>query len=100
MPINPLSGFQVYEAEGNAQCLIREFGVEAEHVFEENWSLDTIANAYMLRAVHTDVSAWRHLVIVNNEFHMKRTQAIFEAVFSLEPVPSFGQYELTFVEVP
>jgi len=100
MPIDPKSGFQVYEAEGNARCLIRDFGVPANDVFEENWSLDTIGNAYMLRAVFTDVAGWQRLIIVNNEFHMGRTRAIFDKVFGLLPVPIFGAYNLEYVEVP
>lgn len=97
MPLDPQSHFQVYEAEGNARCLIRDFGVAPEDVFEENWSLDTIANAYMLRTVHTDVVGWRRMVIVNNAYHMPRTRAIFDAMFALEPV--CGKYELSYVEV-
>jgi len=100
MPIDPESGFQVYEAEGNARSLIHDFGVDASDIFEENWSLDTIANAYMLRTSHTDVAGWRSLVIVNNEFHMRRTQAIFEEVFRLPPLPAAGSYDLSFVTVP
>merc|ERR1711924_372437 len=79
---------------------IHDFGVDAADIYEENWSLDTIANAYMLRTIHTDIAGWRRLVIVNNEFHMRRTQAIFDGVFGLEPLPSFGGYELSYVEVP
>jgi len=100
MPIDPKSNFQVYEAEGTARSLIHDFAVDAEHVFEENWSLDTIGNAYMLRAMHCDVAGWQQLVVVNNEFHMERTRAIFEKVFSLSPQPAFGPYSLSFVEVP
>lgn len=97
MPIDPKSEFQVYEGEANARCLIAEHGIPATDVLEENWSLDTIGNAYMLRMMHTDVAGWRHLVIVNNEFHMGRTRAIFQKVFSLPPTPE--PYTLQFVEV-
>jgi len=100
MPIDPKSGFQVYEGEGTAKCLVREFQIPPEDIFEENWSLDTIGNAYLLRSIHTDVVGWRKLIIVNNEFHMQRTRAIFEKVFTLTPTPSFGKYQLEFVEVP
>eukprot|EP00450_Noctiluca_scintillans_P011019 CAMPEP_0194495152 /NCGR_PEP_ID=MMETSP0253-20130528/12850_1 /TAXON_ID=2966 /ORGANISM="Noctiluca scintillans" /LENGTH=256 /DNA_ID=CAMNT_0039336367 /DNA_START=52 /DNA_END=822 /DNA_ORIENTATION=- len=99
MPVAP-SGFQEFEAQAGARCLIRDFGVPPEDVYEENWSLDTIGNAYMLRSTHTDVAAWQDLVVVNNDFHMPRTRVIFEKVFSLTPRPSFGAYELQFVTVP
>ncbi|CAE8709118.1 unnamed protein product, partial [Polarella glacialis] len=100
MPVDPVSGFQVTEAEATARSLIREFGVAAEDVFEEGWSLDTVANAYLLRAIHTDVAGWRTLIVVNNAFHMPRTRAIFEKVFSLQPLPEAGEYSVSFVEVP
>lgn len=100
MPVDPKSHFQVMEAEASARCLIREFGLNPEHVFEENWSLDTVGNAYMLRAGHTDPAGWNRLVVVNNEFHMQRTRLIFEKVFALEPQPTSAPYLLDFVEVP
>jgi len=100
MPVNARSGFQVYEAEASARLLIRELGVRPEDVFEEDWSLDTVGNAYMLRAMHTEVAGWRDICVVTNEFHMPRTRAIFEKVFALAPVPALGHYNLTFVEVP
>eukprot|EP00435_Cladocopium_sp_Y103_P052680 s25_g16.t1 len=51
MPLDPHSGYQVYEAEASARWLVREHKVPAEDVFEENWSLDTIANAFFLRTL-------------------------------------------------
>lgn len=100
MPTDPQSGYQVFEAEANARHLIRNLSVPAEDIFEENWSLDTVANAYMLRSTHTEVAGWRRLVVVNNEFHMERTRLIFEKVFSLDPQPAFGSYDVEFVVVP
>lgn len=100
MPVDARSGFQVFEAEGNARALVREFDIPPEDIFEEGWSLDTIGNAFILRMVHCEAALWRRLLVVNNEFHMPRTQAIFEKVFNgLEP-PGVGPYELEFVEVP
>lgn len=100
MPVDPKSGYQVFEAEASAQHLIRALNVPAEDIFEESWSLDTVANAYMLRSVHTDVAGWRRLLVITNEFHMERTQLIFKKVFSLEPQTLSGSYEVQFVEVP
>ncbi|CAJ1360146.1 unnamed protein product, partial [Effrenium voratum] len=99
MPRDAVSGFQIYEAEANARCLIREFHVPAEDVYEENWSLDTIANAFFLRTTHTDMAGWNRLLVVNNEFHMPRTREIFNKVFALEPLQN-GPYSLEYAEVP
>eukprot|EP00439_Symbiodinium_sp_Y106_P070415 s2371_g12.t1 len=99
MPRDPRSGFQVLEAEANARCLIRDFNVPSQDVFEESWSLDTIGNAYMLRTTHTDIAGWRRLTIISNQFHMPRIRAIFDKVFSLSPLPS-RHYSLHYREVP
>ena len=48
------AGFQVTEAEASAAVLVRALGVPPEHVLEESTSLDTIGNAYFLRATHTE----------------------------------------------
>ncbi|CAE7910811.1 unnamed protein product [Symbiodinium sp. KB8] len=99
MPRDPHSGFQVLEAEANARCLIRDFNVPPQDVFEESWSLDTIGNAYMLRTTHTDIAGWRRLTIISNQFHMPRIRAIFDKVFGLGPLSS-RHYSLHYREVP
>ncbi|CAK0861070.1 unnamed protein product, partial [Prorocentrum cordatum] len=101
-PRDERSGYQVLEAEASARYLVRELGVPPEDVLEENLSLDTIGNAYFLRVMHTDVVGLRRLAVVTNAFHMPRTKAIFEAVFSLSGPGQAGAsgYDLSFDEVP
>jgi uncharacterized SAM-binding protein YcdF (DUF218 family) len=79
-------GFPITEAAATARYLL-SLGVSKEAILEENMSLDTIGNAYFLRTIHTDVLGIRNLVIVTNKWHLARTEAIFDIVFSLEPVP-------------
>jgi uncharacterized SAM-binding protein YcdF (DUF218 family) len=100
---NPLDqyGFPVWEASAAAKKLI-ELGVPSEHVFEENFSLDTVGNvsinippfyfsfadlhtvqAYFLRAIHMLPGNYQKMIVITNRWHMPRTQAIFERVFSL-----------------
>lgn len=98
MPIDPHSGYQVYEAEASARWLVREHQVPPEDVFEENWSLDTIANAFFLRTIHTDPSGWSRLLVISNAFHIQRTREIFLKVFDLPPLNR--KYHLEFKEVP
>eukprot|EP01102_Stenamoeba_stenopodia_P009285 TRINITY_DN2739_c0_g1_i1.p1 TRINITY_DN2739_c0_g1~~TRINITY_DN2739_c0_g1_i1.p1 ORF type:complete len:256 (-),score=27.06 TRINITY_DN2739_c0_g1_i1:3-770(-) len=57
-------------------------------------SYDTIGNAYFTRVMHTDIKNWRRLLILTSRFHMERSKAIFEWVFSLDP-PS-NPYQLFF----
>lgn len=101
MSVDSSSHFEVCEAEGNAKCLLKEFGIPPDDVAEECWSLDTVGNAFMLRLMHTEIGGWRRLIIVNNQFHMPRTRAIFEKVFQgLGPPLASGSYDLEFIEVP
>eukprot|EP01062_Namystynia_karyoxenos_P044352 TRINITY_DN32657_c0_g1_i1.p2 TRINITY_DN32657_c0_g1~~TRINITY_DN32657_c0_g1_i1.p2 ORF type:complete len:300 (+),score=74.12 TRINITY_DN32657_c0_g1_i1:87-902(+) len=79
------AGFDIKEAESSARYLQQELGVPGDDILEEGFSLDTIGNAYWLRTVHTDPAALRRLVVVNNDWHLPRTRAIFEWVFGLPP---------------
>ncbi len=77
------NNFPIYEGAAAAKELLNH-GVRQGDIFEENLSLDTIGNAYFLRTIHTDlVPNLRDLHIVTNNWHMGRTMAIFEYVFSL-----------------
>jgi uncharacterized SAM-binding protein YcdF (DUF218 family) len=81
---NPVDqrGFPVWESTAAAKGLL-ERGVPAERIVEESFSLDTIGNAYFLRSVHMEPSGLRKMVVITNDWHMPRTRAIFDFVFSL-----------------
>lgn len=81
---NPLDsrGFPVWESTAAARRLI-EMGVPPGQIFEETTSLDTIGNAYFLRAVHMHPAGIRRMVVITNDWHMPRTRAIFDFVFAL-----------------
>ena len=80
-------GFDSKESTASARYLISEHDVPPADVLEEAFSLDTIGNAYFLRVWHTDVAGYRSLLVVNNAFHLPRTRAIFDHVFSLPAAP-------------
>lgn len=91
-------GFYIPESAGYAKYLLQQ-GIPEQDVLEESFSRDTIGNAFFMRLVHTDVRGWRRLAVVNNEFHMARTQVIFDYVCSVEPQPAGGRYELSYFAV-
>jgi hypothetical protein len=73
-------------------------GISPEDILEESVSLETVGNAYFTRVLHTDVMGGRKVAVINNRWHIRRTKAVFEFVFSLPPTAG-DQYALTFFEV-
>eukprot|EP01031_Cornospumella_fuschlensis_P025530 gene25530-30826_t len=83
---NPLDskGFVVWESTAAARALL-EKGVPYTDILEENFSLDTIGNAYFLRMVHLSATQFSRIVVITNDWHMPRASAIFSHVLSLPP---------------
>lgn len=75
------TGLPIWESTACAAYLAREHHIPNDNLFVETTSYDTIGNAFYARTSHTDLSGWRNLLIVTNEFHMQRTAAIFDWVF-------------------
>ncbi|MBC8167085.1 MAG: YdcF family protein [Bryobacteraceae bacterium] len=59
-------------------------------------SLDTIGNAWFSKVLHVDPAGWRSMLIITSEFHMQRTRAIFEWIYSMEA----AAYYLEFLASP
>jgi len=89
-------GFERHEASDNAKYLI-ERGLAPDDVWEEGFSLETIGNAFFARVMHCEAAGLRSLAIINSEFHMSRTRAVFDFVFSLPPVHG-KPYHLRYVQ--
>ena len=75
-------GFPIDEATASARYLV-EHGVDARRVLLEAWSLDTIGNAAFARLFHADLRGWQRLLVVTSTFHLPRTRAIFDWIFTL-----------------
>ena len=76
-------------------------GIPAEMLLEESVSLETVGNAFYTRTIHTDVRGLRRLAVINNAFHMGRTRAVFDHVFSVpahDGAPA-AVYDLEYFEV-
>ena len=70
-------------------------------LLEESVSLETVGNAFYTRTIHTDVRGLRRLAVINNAFHMGRTRAVFDHVFSVpahDGAPA-AAYDLEYFEV-
>eukprot|EP00978_Attheya_sp_CCMP212_P016191 scaffold42226_cov45-Attheya_sp.AAC.4 len=93
-----VDGLPVWESTSSATYLLDKLNIPPKDVFVETTSYDTISNAYFARTSFTDVTGWKRLLIITNEFHMERTKAIFDWIFGVSRMGSaeFG-YELYYL---
>ncbi len=90
-------GFPILESVAAAHYLQRR-GIEGARILPETVSLDTIGNAYFARVQHVEPLQLRRLHMITSAFHLPRTQAIVDWIFSLPPLVK--PWELTFEAVP
>ncbi len=88
-------GFPITEARAGADYLMRR-GVDPRRIVMEEWSYDTIGNAYFSLVAHVIPRGWRRVLAVTSAFHMARTEAIFRWVYSLDG----GLREVRFESAP
>ena len=88
-------GLPIWESTASAAYLSKRHGL-SKNVYVETTSYDTIGNAFFARTSHTDINGWKNLLIITNEFHMSRTQVIFDWIFSIKP----ASYKLYFLSSP
>ena len=93
------AGYAVPEAALMAREL-RAMGVKSSDIYVEGYSDDTIGNAFFARVMHADVRPWTNLLVVTSSFQMARTQAIYDWVFGLLPMPEQKRaYRLEYIAV-
>ena len=66
------NGLPLWESTASAAYLMHHerFPVPERQVFAETTSYDTISNAFFTRTSFTDITGWRNLLVVTNEFHI------------------------------
>ncbi|MCX6612531.1 MAG: YdcF family protein [Acidobacteria bacterium] len=85
-PILDSAGFPIHECVASARYLIAK-GISPARILLDTWSLDTIGNAYFARVMHCEPRQLTRLLVITSDFHMPRTQAIFNWIFSVAPLP-------------
>jgi len=95
-PLDP-DGYPLLESRQAAAYLISQ-GIEPSKLLTEIASYDTIGNAYFSRMLFAEPFSLTHLLVVTSAFHLERTTAIFQWIYSLTPVER--EYVLSFADVP
>lgn len=95
------NGLPLWESTASAAYLMRHerFPVPPSQVFAETTSYDTISNAFFTKTSFSDITGWRNLLIVTNDFHIARSKEIFEWVFHAEPDNQYSLYYLSCANV-
>ena len=95
-PINE-QGFPIFESRAAAEYLISQ-GVQPQQLLTEISSYDTIGNAYFSRLLFADPANLSQLLVITSEFHIQRTNTIFEWIYGL--TPRSVEFQLSFESVP
>jgi DUF218 domain len=77
-------GFPIFESVAAAKHLVN-LGVPRDRILVETQSYDTIGNAYFSRVIHIDPQRFRRLLVITSDFHLARTQFVFNWVYGLAP---------------
>eukprot|EP01023_Acetabularia_acetabulum_P033268 TRINITY_DN3113_c0_g1_i7.p3 TRINITY_DN3113_c0_g1~~TRINITY_DN3113_c0_g1_i7.p3 ORF type:complete len:270 (+),score=30.37 TRINITY_DN3113_c0_g1_i7:92-901(+) len=95
------NGHVLHESTVCAEYLL-ERGVDSGSMVKEIQSYDTIGNGYFSAMLHVLPAQCKNLAVVTSQFHMPRTKAIFNKIYSLVALQqNLAQewYELDFVSV-
>lgn len=93
-PINT-KGFPISEASASAKYLLTNGITDSSRVLLDNWSLDTIGNAFFARSMICEPMALKRCCVITNSFHMPRTRHIFHWVFNLDAWHASIDYHVT-----
>lgn len=95
-------GLPVWESTASASYLMEHLDIPPQHIYVETSSYDTISNAFFTRTNFCDISGWRRLLIITNEFHMRRTKLIFDWIMNVQggSTSTSNHYELYYLSVP
>lgn len=90
-------GYPLFEAHVGARYLAAR-GIPARRIFTEICSYDTIGNAFFSRVVHVQPARWKQLLVITSSFHIDRTEAAFNWIYNLDPLPV--PFELEYAAAP
>ena len=90
-------GYPIFESRAAASYLV-ENGIPPIKLLTEISSYDTIGNAYFSRLLFADPGQFQKILVITSEFHLPRTEAAFNWIYSLEP--RLQDYQLIYESTP
>lgn len=90
-------GYVIHESSACIKYLL-EKGVQVEDLMREWSSYDTIANSFFSLLNFTIPMNLRNILVITSDFHMPRTRAIFEWIYSLQS-DTFTEVQIEYLEV-
>ena len=92
------NNFPVDETTVYSKYLI-ERGIPKEKILLENWSFDTIGNAYACLMLHCIPNKLLNILVITSDFHMERSKSIFNKIYGLASSEYNLDFKLDFKEV-
>ena len=81
--IHPEYGHVIHEGTAYAEYLVMSHQIPKGDILKESSSYDTVGNGYFSAMLHAVPAGWKNIVVVTSEFHMPRSKAIFDAIYTL-----------------
>ncbi len=75
--------FPIAEADAMKAYLVAK-GLSATDILTETLSTDTLQNAFFCKTMHLDPLNLSDILVITNQFHIKRTRQIFEFVLGTD----------------
>ena len=95
-PLDP-DRFPYFESR-QAAAYLASAALDPGRILTETSSYDTIGNAYFSRVLFADPLGLARCCVITSQFHLARTRAAFQWVYSLRPVTA--AYQLSFEGAP
>jgi hypothetical protein len=102
-PILLDDGYVYHESTSCADYLMNKKAISPHHILKEISSFDTVGNAYFSLVIHAIPASYRSIAVITSDFHMPRTEALFEDMYGLAATDLLGRdpgfFKLTFASV-
>ena len=83
-------------AEAFRNYISSKFEVDSDSIMTELNSRDTVGDAFFTKVNFAKPLAWKHICVVTSNYHLKRTEEIFNFIYGLDFTIDFYGAEMTY----